>query len=138
MPFPWSDFGVNLGVTAAAVVVVMAALMTVAIAIRNQSIIDIAWGPGFVVIAAVSYGLSAGAGGDGARRLVVLLLTAGWGLRLAGHIGRRNLGHGEDPRYTALLRHRQGNLVVFLVRKVYGLQGALMWLGSVPVQAGLY
>jgi len=138
MPFPWGDFGVNLGATAAAVVAVMAALMAVATAIRNQSIIDIAWGPGFVVIAAVSYGLSAGAGGDSARRLVVLVLTAVWGLRLGAYIGRRNLGHGEDPRYTALMRHRQGNLAVFLVRKVYGLQGVLMWLVSAPVQAAMY
>ncbi len=138
MPFPWGDFGFNLGATAAAVMAVMAALMAVATAIRNQSIVDIAWGPGFVVIAAVSYGLSAGAGGDAARRLVVLVLTAVWGLRLGAYIGRRNLGHGEDPRYTALMRHRQGNLVVFLVRKVYGLQGVLMWLVSVPVQAAMY
>jgi steroid 5-alpha reductase family enzyme len=36
------------------------------------------------------------------------------------------------------MRHRQGNLVVFLVRKVYGLQGALMWLISIPVQAAMY
>jgi len=36
------------------------------------------------------------------------------------------------------MRHRRGNLVVFLVRKVYGLQGALMWLVSVPVQAAMY
>ncbi|HTR96239.1 MAG TPA: DUF1295 domain-containing protein, partial [Trebonia sp.] len=138
MSFPWGDFGVNLGVTAAAVVAVMAALMAVAIAIRNQSIIDIVWGPGFVVIAAVSYGLSAGSGGDGARRLVVLLATAVWGLRLGVYIGRRNPGHGEDPRYTALMRHKQGNLIVFLVRKVHGLQGAAMWLVSIPVQAAMY
>lgn len=138
MPFPWADFGVNLGLTAAAVVLVMAVLMTVATAIRNQSIIDVVWGPGFVVIAAVSYGLSAGSAGDGTRRLVVLALTAVWGLRLGLYIGRRNLGHGEDPRYTALMRHKQGNLVVFLVRKVYGPQGVLMWLVSVPVQASMY
>lgn len=138
MPFPWGDFGVNLGVTVAAGVAVMAALMAVATAIRNQSIVDIAWGPGFVVIAAVSYGLSAGSGGDGTRRLVVLIATAVWGLRLGGYLARRNLGHGEDPRYTALLRRRRGNLAVFLIRKVYGLQGALMWLVSVPVQAAMY
>jgi steroid 5-alpha reductase family enzyme len=138
MPFPWGDFGLNLALTAAAVVLVMAVLMTIAIAIKNQSIIDVVWGPGFVVIAAVSYGLSAGSGGDGTRRLVVLLLTAVWGLRLGAYIGRRNLGHGEDRRYTALMRHRQGNLVVFLVRKIYGLQGGLMWLVSLPVQAAMY
>jgi steroid 5-alpha reductase family enzyme len=138
MGFPWGDFAVNLGVTLAAVIVVMALVMALAIAIKNQSIIDILWGPGFVIIAVVSYALSAGSGGSGARRLVVLVLTAVWGLRLGGYIARRNLGHGEDPRYTALMRHRQGNLVVFLVRKVYGLQGVLMWLVSIPVQAAMY
>jgi steroid 5-alpha reductase family enzyme len=138
MGFPWGDFGVNLGVTAGVVVAMMAIVMAVAFAINNQSIIDILWGPGFVVIAAVSYALSAGSGGSGSRRLVVLVLTAVWGLRLGGYIGRRNLGHGEDPRYTALMRHRQGNVVVFLVRKVYGLQGALMWLVSIPVQVAMY
>lgn len=138
MGFPWGDFAVNLGVTALVVVGLMAIVMAVAFAIKNQSIIDILWGPGFVVIAVVSYALSAGSGGSGARRLVVLLLTSIWGLRLGGYIARRNLGHGEDPRYTALLRHARGNLVVFLVRKVYGLQGVMMWIVSIPVQIAMY
>jgi len=138
MGFPWGDFAVNLGVSALVVVGLMAIVMAVAFAIKNQSIIDILWGPGFVVIAVVNYALTAGSGGSGARRLVVLLLTAIWGLRLGGYIARRNLGHGEDPRYTALLRHARGNLVVFLVRKVYGLQGVMMWIVSIPVQVAMY
>jgi len=138
MSFPWADLGFNLVATAASIVVLMAAVMTLATLIANQSIIDIVWGPGFVVVAGVSYWLSSGSSGDDARRLAVLGLSAAWGLRLALYLARRNLGHGEDPRYTALLRHRQGNLVVFLVRKIYGLQGVLMWLVSIPVQVAMY
>ena len=77
-------------------------------------------------IAAVSYLVSAGSDGDDTRRLVVLAAdrrSGGCGSAL--YIGSRNRGHGEDPRYTALMRHQTGNLVVFLVRKIYGLQGVL-------------
>ncbi len=138
MSYPWADFGLNLLWTLLAVIVTMAVVMAIANAIKNQSIIDIVWGPGFAVIAVVTYVVSAGSEGDDTRRLVVLLLTVIWALRLGFYIGRRNLGHGEDPRYTALMRKKQGNIVVFLVRKIYGLQGILMWLVSIPVQVAMY
>ncbi|WP_442941900.1 DUF1295 domain-containing protein [Nocardia sp. NBC_00416] len=112
--------------------------MAVAIRIRNHSIIDIFWGPGFVLVAAVSYWASTGAGGDDVRRTVMLALTAIWGLRLGAYIGNRNRGHGQDPRYTAIMRHRTGSLVGFLVRKIYGLQGVLLLVISLPVQLAMY
>ena len=43
----------------------------------------------------------------------------GWGLRLAWHIGRRNHGKPEDPRYVAIMERAKGNPVLHLVRKVY-------------------
>ena len=97
MPFPWGAFAVNLGLSAVAVIVVMGVLMAVATAISNQSVIDVAWGPGFAVIAAVSYGLSSGSSGSGdaARRLVVLV-----GTRRALAIAVRTAGTGK--RHTAL------------------------------------
>ena len=136
---PWGDVALNLGVSVLATAVFIGVIMATAVAIKNHSIIDIFSGPGFVVVAVVSYLLSAGSGGDDTRRLVVLLLTAVWGLRLGLYIGRRNLGHGQDPRYTRLLASRQGgSLVVFLVRQVYGLQGLLIVLVSLPVQLAMY
>jgi steroid 5-alpha reductase family enzyme len=62
-----------------------------------------------------------------------------WGIRLAVHIGRRNAGHGEDPRYEALLgkvapEKRNG----YALRMVYGLQGLLILFISLPVQVGQY
>jgi steroid 5-alpha reductase family enzyme len=136
--YPWGDLGVNLIVSALAVVVLIGAVMAYSIATKNHSIIDTWWGPGFVVVALVSYLVSAGSVGDDTRRLVVLLLTAAWGLRLGLYIGNRNRGHGEDKRYTALMRHQTGNLIVFLVKKIYGLQAALIWFVSLPVQVAMY
>ena len=57
----------------------------------------------FAVIAVVSFLLSAGSGVAG-RRVLVLVLTAVWGLRLGAHIYTRNRGQGEDKRYASLLR----------------------------------
>lgn len=136
--FPWAAVGLNLLVSIVAVAALMAVVMGVSIRAKNHSLIDIFWGPAFVLVAVVSYLLSAGSVGDSTRRLVVLVLTAVWGLRLGLHIGRRNRGHGEDPRYTALMRHQSGSLVGYLVRKVYGLQGLLVVVVSLPVQVAMY
>ncbi|MCX4648724.1 MULTISPECIES: SpoIIE family protein phosphatase [unclassified Streptomyces] len=74
--------------------------VTFAVALRTglHRIVDVAWGIGFTAVALVSYVMSAG-DGDPGRRLLVTVLTAVWGLRLALHIARRGRGHGEDPRY---------------------------------------
>ena len=53
-------------------------------------------------------------------------------------IGFRNRGHGQDKRYAALLKHQQGPLVPFLIRKIYGLQGVLILVVSLPVQFAMY
>lgn len=135
---PWGDLALNLIVVMAAVAVFIGAIMATAIRIRNQSIIDIFWGPGFVVAAVVSYLMSIGGDGNDTRRLVVLLLTSIWGLRLGLYIGNRNRGHGEDRRYTSLMRQQSGSLIGFLIRKIYGLQGALMVVVSLPVQLAMY
>ena len=56
-----------------------AAVMALSIRVDNQSLVDIFWGPGFVLVAVVSFVASRHAGGDEVRRLVVLALTAIWG-----------------------------------------------------------
>ncbi|MYV63602.1 DUF1295 domain-containing protein [Streptomyces sp. SID4931] len=135
--FAWDAFASGLAGAAVAALGVM--LVTFAVALNKgvHRIVDIAWGLGFAVVALVSYGLSAGVGDDG-RRLLVTALTVIWGLRLALHIGRRGRGHGEDPRYAKMLAKAPGNPQLYALRKVYLLQGALVWLVSLPVQAAQY
>ncbi len=99
----WGSLLVNLAVTAGLVAVLMLATFLYAMRTRVHAIMDTIWPLGFVLIAVVSFVLSAGSGGTG-RRVLVLALTAVWGLRLGAHIYSRNRGQGEDKRYASLLR----------------------------------
>ncbi|MFR9799141.1 DUF1295 domain-containing protein [Streptomyces sp. MS06] len=135
--FPWGAFAANLLWAAAAALAVL--LLTFAVAVRRgvHRIVDIAWGVAFTAVAAVTFAASAGHG-DPVRRTLVTVLTAVWGLRLAVHIARRGRGHGEDPRYEAMLAKAPGNPNAYALRMVYLLQAALVWLVSLPVQAAQY
>jgi len=133
----WTPLLINLGATVVAVAVTMALTMLYALRRGEQSIVDTVWGLGFVVVAVVSFLLSAG-DGDPVRRWVTLALTAVWGVRLGVYIYARNRGHGEDPRYAALLRRNKGALVPYVIRTIYWPQGAIMWVVSLPVQVAMY
>ncbi|WP_406841493.1 DUF1295 domain-containing protein (plasmid) [Streptomyces sp. AHU1] len=135
--FAWGDFAANLEWAAATALMVMLGTFAVALNLDMHRVVDIAWGMAFAAVAAVTFGLSAGHG-DPSRRLLVTVLTVAWGLRLAVHIARRGRGHGEDPRYEAMLAHARGNRNLYALRMIYLLQGALVWLVSLPVQAAQY
>ena len=131
--FPWSAFLGALPFTALAVVVLLGATFLLALRLGRHAVVDVTWGLGFVAIAGTAYALSAGEGDD-VRRLLVLVLTAAWGVRLAVHIGMRSRGQGEDPRYAELMADAHGNPNAFAFRKIYLTQGAVMWFVSLPVQ----
>ena len=115
----------------------MAITFAVAIWRGHHSVIDVTWGLGFAVVAATSVLVSSGHG-DATRRVLIAVLTAVWGLRLAIHIGRRNWGKGEDPRYAELLAKAPGNPNAFAIRKIYLTQAVVMWFVSLPVQVAMY
>jgi steroid 5-alpha reductase family enzyme len=133
----WGAFGVNLIVCAAAVTAFL--LLTFAVAVRagRFNVVDVVWGPGFALAAIVSLAMSAGHG-DGGRKALLAVATIVWGLRLGGYIALRSRDHGEDPRYRAMLDKAPGSRNAYALRKVFLLQAALIWLVSIPVQAGMY
>ncbi|MGV9316701.1 DUF1295 domain-containing protein [Streptomyces sp. NPDC003691] len=133
----WGAFAAGLAVCAATAGAVLLAAFTVAVRRDLHRTVDIAWGLAFSTVAVVNWMLSAGQGNDG-RRLLVAAATVVWGLRLSAHIARRSRGHGEDPRYTALLGKAPGNRTRYALRTVYLGQAALVWLISLPVQAASY
>ncbi|GDX34689.1 hypothetical protein LBMAG16_15200 [Actinomycetes bacterium] len=100
---------------------------------RDASIVDIAWGSGFVLVAWVSYWLS---DGNSTRSLLLLVLTTIWGARLAFYLAKRNLGHGEDFRYQSMRRKHGDRFPIVSLYTVFALQGVLMWIVSLPVQLG--
>jgi steroid 5-alpha reductase family enzyme len=115
--------------------IAIAALMTVvwllSVVRKDASIVDIAWGAGFVVVAWTAY-LFAGTSGS----IVLPILVSVWGIRLSAYLFRRNHGKPEDYRYQAM-RQRWGTAfpIVSLVT-VFVLQGVVMWVVSLPVQVG--
>lgn len=113
---------------ATALVVLLLMVVTAAVARRagRVSVIDVAWGIGFVLTALI--GLVLG-DGSGLRRVVVLVMVGVWGLRLAVHIGRKASGQGEDPRYRELLARKPS-----VWRAVFIPQGVSIWFVSLPVQ----
>jgi steroid 5-alpha reductase family enzyme len=135
--YPWDAFAESLPFTLLAVAIVLGTTFAVALRLGRHAVVDVAWGLGFAAVALASYLTSAGEGDD-TRRVLLLLMTAAWGLRLAVHIGLRSRGHGEDPRYAVLLQRAPGNRAWFAFRKVYLTQGAVMWFVSLPVQVGMF
>ncbi|MFE9258266.1 DUF1295 domain-containing protein [Streptomyces sp. NPDC006879] len=135
--FDWSAFTLGLPAAAGAALAVLLATFVVSLRKGMHRIVDVAWGLAFTAVAVVAFSMSRGHG-DAGRQLLVLALTSLWGLRLAGHILRRSWGHGEDPRYERMLGKAPGSRSVYALRKVYLLQAALVWLVSLPVQAGMY
>jgi steroid 5-alpha reductase family enzyme len=112
----------------------MVLLWVLATVIRNVSIVDIAWGAGFAVVAAVSLWL---APERGSRAVAVAALTFVWGVRLTAYLAWRNLGHGEDKRYQVIRKHNDPGFWWKSLYLVFAFQGALILLVSLPVQVGV-
>jgi steroid 5-alpha reductase family enzyme len=124
----------SFALSALAVAVAMIALWLVSLRLRDSSIVDIFWGLGFVLIAWVTL---ASTGGAGIRSWLAVGLTTLWGARLAGYLAWRNIGKGEDPRYTAMRRRHGDAWPMRSLFIVFGLQGVLLWVISLPVQAAV-
>ena len=123
-----------LALEAGVVLALVTVLWAVSVAVRDTSIVDVFWGSGFVVIAWVGFAF---ADGSHARRLLLATLVTIWGLRLTLHLARRNLGSGEDRRYTEMRRRHGDRWPLRSLFVVFWLQGALMWVVSLPVQVGM-
>ncbi len=118
------------------IMILMSALWIISIFIKNVSIVDLFWGPGFV-LAGFVYFLNTE--GFALRKLILISLLTIWGLRLFVYITWRNHGKGEDFRYQNFRKdygeHRYWWVSFF---QTFLLQGVLMWLISVPLLGAMY
>ena len=118
-------------ITAAMIIFVFfAALFFIGTAIRNNSIVDIGWGPGFVLTAWMLYLFTT------PRNLPYLLMTlmiSLWGLRLYLYIARRNKGKREDFRYVNFRKAWGKWVVPRAFFQIYMLQGLFMFIISLPI-----
>ena len=97
---------------------------------KDNSIVDIAWGVSFILVAILTFFLEPE---FVTRHILVTSMIFLWGTRLATHIAIRNKGRGEDYRY-AQWRKDWGKW--FFVRsffQIYMLQGLLLLIIAYPV-----
>jgi steroid 5-alpha reductase family enzyme len=121
------------GASALAVAGLMLVLWIVSLRIRDASIVDPFWGFGFAMVGWVAFAAS---DGDDGRRLLLAVLVSLWGLRLFGYLTWRNRGKGEDFRYAAMRDKHGERFGLVSLGTVFGLQGVLMLVVSLPVQLG--
>jgi len=102
-----------------------------ALKMQDNSIVDVAYGLGFVLIGWSSW-IAYGSGE--ARQLLLLAMVSLWGLRLAGHIAlRKQNEEGEDPRYRQWRESWGKTFVWRSFLQIYMLQGAVIYLVASPL-----
>jgi steroid 5-alpha reductase family enzyme len=127
------SFAEILLTNATVIAAVMVLTWLLSLRLRDASIVDMLWGAGFVVIAWITFALTDGGG----KRPWLLAMTTLWGLRLSGYLTWRNLGKGEDYRYRSMRDHYGSRFPIVSLFVVFGLQGTIMWIVSLPIQVGL-
>jgi steroid 5-alpha reductase family enzyme len=108
----------------------MTILFVLAIVLKNNSIADVAWGPGFIIVATA---LLFYAGEYAPRQILITILIAIWGFRLGIRILLRNWGKAEDFRYRTWRQQWGKYFIVRSYLQVFVLQGFLLLLIIFPV-----
>jgi len=122
-------------VLAACALLVLACMLVLWLAslrLSDASIADVFWGSGFAAVALLALALSP----PSPRAALLAAMAVLWGLRLTLHLGRRWRGKGEDRRYRAMRAAWGARFPVASLFTVFLLQGVLMWIVSLPLQAG--
>jgi len=131
-----TDILVNLTHAAVVVFGLLTLLWAISVAVKDASLIDIFWGFGFLVVAAVCLYLA------DVKTPYLWLLAAMpilWGIRLSLYLGWRNLGHGEDVRYIAMRRRAEKkgmSEMAWRIRTLFTIyfgQGLLIMIVSAPI-----
>jgi len=113
----------------ALVAIYMTVWFVLALLRKDNSVADIAWGLGFVLVAVVTFLRR----GSLFLPLLVTSLVAVWGARLALHILLRNRKRGEDPRYAEWRRKWGRSFFWRSYLQVFLLQGFFLLVISSPV-----
>ena len=120
----------TLGLAALVVFLYMCGFFVAALLRKDNSIVDVAWGGGFILVAVTTFLQYVDVH---PRQLLVLLLVLAWGVRLATHIHARNRGQGEDFRYRKWREEWGENFVLRSFLQVYMLQGAVLLVVATPI-----
>jgi steroid 5-alpha reductase family enzyme len=107
----------------------MTIVFFIALLRKDNSIVDVSWSLGIIVVALYSLTRSANLNPE---TIILNFMVILWGLRLSVHIFIRNKGRGEDFRYKAW-RDTWKFFVLRSYFQIFILQGIFMMIISSPV-----
>jgi steroid 5-alpha reductase family enzyme len=102
----------------------------VALKLQRNDVADVAWGTGFVILTLLG---QFSATTISMRGFIVTALVIIWGLRLSFHIGLRNRGKAEDPRYKKWREEWGAHATIRAYFQIFLLQGWLIVVILMPV-----
>lgn len=111
--------------------VFMTAIFVLAMIVKDNSIVDVAYGLAFVLASWVGF-ITYGSGH--LRQWLVVILVSLWGVRLAIHIAFRKKGKPEDFRYRQWREQWEKTFVWRSFLQIFMLQGAVVFLVALPLQ----
>lgn len=118
-----------------ALLMFVALIYAVAQLVKDNSIMDIAWGMGFILIASLAIYYDQY---PGYKARVIMFCTALWGLRLSIFLAVRNIGKPEDYRYAAWRKAWGKHAWWRAFLQVFLLQGTIMYVVSLVLQGGIF
>ena len=107
----------------------MILVFILAIILKNNSIVDIFWGLGFIIVMLYNADFFPTIN---LNKFIFNLLIIIWGLRLSLHIFIRNKGKEEDFRYKNW-RNTWKHFYLRSFLQIFLLQGFIMWIVALPV-----
>ena len=112
-----------------AIMAFMHGLFILAIVLKNNSIVDVGWGLGFILATLLTYKTIQ----DTFSFRLLIGMVGLWGLRLAAYIFIRNWKKGEDFRYRQWREEWGNNVILRSYIQVLLLQGAIMFIISMTI-----
>ncbi|MCX6170225.1 MAG: DUF1295 domain-containing protein [Ignavibacteriales bacterium] len=119
-----------IALSAVTVLSFMILMFILAQLLKNNSIVDIGWGIGFILITSVLLFTKDSAD---LKEIVLTAMILVWGVRLSLHIFIRARGKGEDFRYAQWRKDWGKNAVLYAFVKVFLLQGLIMIFIALPI-----
>ncbi|MGB4704775.1 MAG: DUF1295 domain-containing protein [Candidatus Saccharicenans sp.] len=121
------------GMSAIIIFLYMNTIFILSLIKKNASIVDIGWGPGFVLVVFVHLLKdSLKHQSVDPRQFMIAALIAIWGIRLAWHIYKRNRGKPEDYRYAHWRQKWGKNFILRSYFQIFLLQGFFMLIILTP------
>jgi len=114
----------------AIIFIYMSVLFLIAQKLKNNSIVDVGWPFGFVIIAFSSLLMTQN---FTLSSILMTVFVGLWGLRLGIYLWVRAYGKPEDYRYANFRKQWGKNVVLTAFFRVFMLQGSIMLLVAFPI-----